>query len=128
MTLHEINNSEIKKFYKNTDTENKFIIDHPDQISEKYYVSYDGKLKYVIGEIHSKFYHNETGELYHEQKFFAVIDMETFWKNSEGFYAMGYENFEDDNIENLINKFETTNQIYLNLNYRYNKILKNKFI
>ena len=126
--LYELDRSEIEKFYKISSSKNKFIIDHPDQISERYFVTSDRKLKYVIGKIDSEFYHNETGEVYHKQKFSVVIDMETFWKNSEGFYAMGYESFDEENVETLIDNFEKNDQIYLNLNYKYNKILRNKFI
>ena len=128
----EINRLEIEKFYKNKSTENKFIIDHPDQISEFYFCDKVGKLKYVIGNIYFKLYNSKTNELTYETKMSVIIDMSTIEKNDDGIFAKSFQILNRYSIENtdfswVINNFEVDEEIMLNLNYKYNKLMQNKF-
>lgn len=123
--FYEIERSDIEKFYKNSDSKNKFIADHPDQIDEFYFCDENGKLKWVIADIHSTLDNNE-------QNWLSIIDMESFEKIHEGFrtdanvFTKYYD--EEHDFKSLIENFEINDEVYLNLNYKYNKMLKTKLI
>lgn len=121
----EIKRSDIEKFYKNSDSKNKFIADHPDQIDEFYFCDENGKLKWVIADIHSTLNNNE-------QNWLSIIDMGSFEKINEGFRAYAnifIKHYDDENdFKSLIDKFEIVDEVYLNLNYKYNTLFKTKLI